>query len=134
MNSAESLQTELDRVQQRALILGLAALAICVAGAFAFHTITAFMRSYLVGFIFWLGIALGCLAVLMLQHLTGGQWGLVIRRILESGAGTLPLTYVLVLPLVLGLHQLYDWSRPGEMPGGPVNQVYLNARFFLARM
>jgi hypothetical protein len=131
MNSAESLQTELDRLQQRALILGLVALAICVAGAFAFHTITAFMRSYLVGFIFWLGIALGCLAVLMLQHLTGGQWGLVIRRILESGAGTLPVTYLLFIPVAVGLHGLYGWSSPAGIQG--FNRTYLNAPFFFAR-
>jgi hypothetical protein len=131
---AEPLASELSRIQQRSVVVGVVALAVCLAGALAFHSMTDFLRSYLLGFLFWLGIALGCLAVLMLQHLTGGQWGLVIRRILESGAGTLPLTYVLVLPLVLGLHQLYGWSMPGEVPGGPVNQVYLNARFFLARM
>ena len=132
--NSESLQADLDRLQQRALIIGLAVLALGAVGAFALHSAAHFLRSYLVGFLFWLGIALGCLAVLMLQHLTGGQWGLVIRRILESAAATLPWTLVLVLPLIVGLHQVYRWSQPGEMPGGPINRTYLNPIFFFARM
>jgi hypothetical protein len=131
MNLSETLQSELDRVQQRALILGSVTLAPCVAAAFALHSLPAFMRSYLIGFLFWLGIALGCLAVLMMQHLTGGQWGLVIRRILESGAGTLPVTYLLFIPVALGLHELYGWSRPAGIEG--TNQTYLNVPFFFAR-
>ena len=45
----------------------------------------AFFRSYLLAILFWTGISVGCLAVLMLQHVTGGWWGLVIRRVLEAG-------------------------------------------------
>jgi hypothetical protein len=134
MNSTESLQSELTRLQQRSLIGGLVALGLCAAGALVFHSLTDFMRSYLVAFLFWLGIALGCLAVLMLQHLTGGQWGLVIRRILESAAGTLPLTYLLVLPLLLGVRSLYSWAQPRTMAGARINEQYLNLPFFFTRM
>lgn len=134
MNSTEPLRAELSRFQQRSLIAGLAVLAICALAAFASHTVSDFLRSYLVAFLFWLGIALGCLAVLMLQHLTGGQWGLVIRRILESGAATLPVTFVLVVPVALGLRQVYGWSNPGAPATASINHSYLNVPFFLLRM
>ena len=45
-----------------------------------------FFHAYLVGFIFWIGITLGSMALLMLQHLTGGAWGLIIRRVLEAAS------------------------------------------------
>ena len=81
-----------------------------------------FFQSYLVGLTFWTGIAVGSLALLMLQHLTGGGWGLVIRRVLEAATRTLPLMAVLFVPIILGAHSLYhDWTRPrrtGKASGG----------------
>src|SRR5918994_569873 len=89
----------LGRLQQRALIVGLAALA---AGAFgAFTDLDQFFRSWLIGFLFCLGLALGSLALLMLQHLSGGQWGLVSRRIFEAGSRTLPAGALLFIPALL---------------------------------
>src|SRR5437867_3050650 len=100
----------LHQVQRVALAAGLAGLSLCAVGAF--FSPTQFFRSYLVAYLFWFGIALGCLVILMLQHLTGGAWGAVIRRLLESGTRTLPLMALLFLPLVAGLNQLYEWARP----------------------
>ena len=71
----------------------------------------------------------------MVQHLTGGQWALVIRRILEAGTRTLPLMAIAALPLLLGMKSLYTWSRPGETD--PVilsKHFYLNPDFFVLRM
>jgi len=65
------------------------------------------------GFMFWLGLSLGCMAILMMYHLVGGAWGTVIRRILESGMMTLPLMFVLFIPILLNLPKLYFWARPG---------------------
>ena len=70
-----------ERIRQRALVTGLIGLAICLLAALASPSHA--LRSYLVAFTFWLGIPLGCLVLLMLQHLTGGIWGLVLRRIFE---------------------------------------------------
>jgi hypothetical protein len=98
--------------------------------------LTGFFRAYLFGYTFWLGLGLGCLAVLVVQFLTGGRWGLVTRRIFEAGTATLPMMAVLFLPLLLGLPQLYAWARPGDVAADAVLQhkaVYLNVPFFIVR-
>ncbi|HET6372603.1 MAG TPA: hypothetical protein VFG76_04815 [Candidatus Polarisedimenticolia bacterium] len=95
-----------------------------------------FFRSYLFAYMFWLGVALGCLAIVMIQHLTGGAWGLITRRILESGARTLPMMALLFVPVVVGLSSLYMWARDDEVARDEIlrhKAPYLNIGFFLAR-
>src|SRR6185503_10087766 len=75
--------------QKRASIVGAVFLVVLVAGVF--FNVRQFFQAYLIGWTFWTGIAVGSLALLMLQHLTGGGWGLVIRRSLEAATRTLPL-------------------------------------------
>ncbi len=75
-----------------------------------------FFAPYLVGYLFWLGIALGSIGLTMLHHLVGGSWGLVIRRPLEAGAATVPLLALLFLPIAFGIPTLYPWARPMERP------------------
>lgn len=121
-------------VGRRALVAGLIALAACLVGGL--FSPEQFFRSYLLAFTYWSGVALGCLAILMIQHLTGGAWGLVIRRLLESAAGTLPLVALLFLPVAFGVRHLYVWARPEAVQADPllqVKQLYLNVPFFLAR-
>jgi hypothetical protein len=98
-------------MQQRSLVIGVIGAAASVAGAFLVPG--SFYSAYLIGFMFWLGLSLGCMAILMLYHLVGGAWGTVIRRILESGMMTLPLMFVLFIPILLNLPKLYSWARPG---------------------
>jgi hypothetical protein len=110
--------------------VGVVALAISIAGAFA--NPTQFFRSYLIGFLFWLGIALGSLALLMLQYLTGGDWAMMIRRPLESATRTLPLMLLGFFPLAFGMRRVYVWAVPGfVLP--PHKAAYLTVPFFLAR-
>ncbi len=90
-----------------ALLVGLLVSALFVSGLFIDRA--QFFHAYLVGFIFWAGITLGSLALLMLQHLTGGAWGVVIRRVLEASTRTLPLILLLFVPVVVGLKQIYPW-------------------------
>ncbi len=59
-----------------------------------------FFRSYLIAYMFWLGIPLGCLGIVMIHHLVGGTWGFVIQRSLESATRTFPIMAVLFLPLL----------------------------------
>ena len=95
-----------------------------------------FFRSYLLAFVFWLGFPLGCAAFLMVHHLTGGFWGLPIRRPLEAGTRTLPLLGVLLFPLLLGLGRLYSWTHSDIVAADAALQFkhpYLNVPFFLIR-
>jgi hypothetical protein len=125
---------ELDRLQWRALGVAVVALLICIIGA-PFDP-PQFFRAYLTAHLFYLGIALGCMAILMLYHLTGGAWGFLIRRILEAGTRTLPLLAILFIPVAFGLPYLYPWARPDEVaadPGLQHKQIYLNVPFFWVR-
>ncbi|MEJ7709236.1 MAG: hypothetical protein WKF84_05085 [Pyrinomonadaceae bacterium] len=74
---------EFNRFQRSAFIVGVVALAISVAVGVALGVLPVLFRSYLVGYVFWIGMTLGCLAILLLQHLITGSWGLVIRRLLR---------------------------------------------------
>src|SRR5258706_10048161 len=125
---------ELARVRNRALLVGVVFTALMVIGALTDRA--QFFRAYLVGFIFWAGITLGSLALLMLQHLTGGAWGVVIRRVLEASTRTLPLILLLFIPVVVGLKQIYPWMNPAEMNSDVLRlkaAKYLNPSFFVTR-
>jgi hypothetical protein len=119
-----------ERIRQRSLIAGVIGLACCLLAALI-SPAHAF-RAYLVAFNFWLGIALGCLVLLMLQHLTGGIWGLVLRRVFEAATRTLGLLALLFLPLLLGLPKLYEWVDSTD-PQLIEKNWYLNVPFFVIR-
>lgn len=135
MAAAYIIPGNTKRIQQLALAMGAVFLALLVIGAVGNRV--QFFRSYLYGFTFWLGIAVGSLALLMLQHLTGGGWGLVIRRTLEAATRTLPLMLVLFIPIVAGAKWLYPWTHPEELAAHPslVEKAdrYLNVPFFTVR-
>jgi len=117
-----------------ALVLGAVGAAASAAGGIADPA--QFFRSYLVAFVYWLSIPLGCSAIAMLHHLTRGGWGLLIRRILEAAAGTLPVVALFFVPLLFGLDRLYRWARPAEVRVDPLllhQAAYLNVPFFVAR-
>jgi hypothetical protein len=87
-------------------------------------------------YLFWLGIALGGLAIIMLHHLVGGAWGSMIQRILEAATRTLPLMVLLFIPFLFGLRHLYIWARPEVMASDVILQHkswYLNIPFFVLR-
>jgi hypothetical protein len=124
----------LDLIQRRALVVGAAGLLVCVLGAIG--SPRQFFQSYLVGYLFWAGIALGCTAIVMLHHLVGGGWGVAIRRLLESGTRTFPFLALLLIPLLFGLRHLYIWARPDVVAADELlqhKQPYLNVPFFLLR-
>jgi hypothetical protein len=83
-----------------------------VAVVLAFFRPEEFYRAYLLGFMCWLGVALGSMAILMIRHLTGGGWGMVIRRILGAAMRTVPLLALLFIPVILGIRKLYIWAQP----------------------
>jgi hypothetical protein len=130
----QTLRAKIDRLGMAGLSLGLAGLVACGFGAWP--NLRQFFISYLVGYVFWLGLSLGCLGVAMMHHLTGGRWGFVTRRFLEAGYMTLPLMALMFVPLLLGLRSLYPWARPDAMVASEVlrhKAMYLNIPGFCAR-
>jgi hypothetical protein len=123
-----------EHLQQRFLIAGLAGVLLCAAAA-VFDRPAA-LASYLAAYLFWLGIALGSLAFLMLHYLVGGLWGFLIRRPLEAAMMTLPLMGLLFLPLLLDVGALYPWADPGVVKESAAlqhKQPYLNVSSFSLR-
>jgi hypothetical protein len=126
--------TNWNRLARAALATGLACLAFCGQGMI--FRPGSFLRSYLVGYSYWLGIALGSLAIVMVHRLTGGRWGLAIGRLAEAASRTLPLLLVLFTPLVLGAGSLYPWASADAVANDPVLQhksLYLNLPAFTVR-
>jgi len=124
----------LARLQNRGLILGVIGLLGAAIG-FAVNR-DQFFQSWLIGFLFCLGLSLGSLGLLMLQHLSGGQWGLVGRRVFEAAARTMPLVALLFVPILFAMPTLFMWARPEVVAGDKILQLkapYLNVPFFTGR-
>lgn len=114
--------------------MGAVALAFCGVGAF--QNLGQFYQSYLLGYVFWVGLALGSLALLALHHLVGGGWGFAIQRLLESATRTLPLLVLLFVPIFFGMRELYLWANPEKIAADAILQhktPYLNVNFFWIR-
>ncbi|HUB32113.1 MAG TPA: hypothetical protein VMA31_03755 [Bryobacteraceae bacterium] len=128
------LARDLRGWRTRALIVGVLGLAACGIGWVMEPD--QFFRSYLWAYVFYVGLAAGSMAWLMLQYLTGGAWGVAIRRPAEAAARTLPLITLLFIPVGLGIPNLYLWSHPAIVKADSVLQhksTYLNVPFFIAR-
>lgn len=124
---------EIDRIRGRALAAALVGLVGC---AIAFVVARDHLyRSWLVSFLLVAGISLGSTALMMVQHLSGGAWG-VFRRIFEASSRTLPLVALLFLPIVAGLQTLYPWAHADHVQADEIlrtRSLYLNLPFFLGR-
>lgn len=122
------------RLQVVALVVGGVGLIVTVL--LGLNNLDGFFRSYLMAEMLWLGLALGCLGVVLVQFLTGGQWGFATRRIFEAGVGTVPLMAVLFVPILFGLPRLYAWAQPADVAADVILQhraPYLNLPFVLGR-
>ena len=134
MTPSDTLRRQMDSVQKSVLFVGIAALAVSAVGLFtdAAH----FWQSYLFAYIFWSGLTLGCLGIFFLHNVVGGNWGVAIRRLVESGLQTLPLMFVLAIPIFLALGSLYVWTDANyvrEHFSVGHKAFYLSRGFFIAR-
>ena len=128
------LELDLRRARKIALLCGVVLLIASVIGAF--FSPVEFFHSYLFGYLFWIGLTLGSMAIVMIQYLTGGAWGVITRRTLESAMRTLPLLVLLFIPIAVGMPDLYDWAHADRVNRDPVllhRYIYLNPDMFVAR-
>jgi hypothetical protein len=134
MSTQEWSAVDFEQWRKRSFVVGGAGLVIAFIGFFISRE--QFFRSYLWAFLFWFNIGLGCLPLLMLYHMVGGAWGFTIRRVLEAGTRTLPVLALLFLPILLGVHSLYEWSHADAVLQSEMLQkkhIYLNVPFWIAR-
>lgn len=138
MTANATTQSWLRSLQRKSLGVGGAALAIsliaCIVGMLSRRTGPLLLGAYLIGYLFVLGLSLGSLGLLMLQHVTGGAWGATLRRALEAATRALPVVSVLFLPVLLGAGSLYEWAHADHHDHLIAEkQAYLNIPFFAAR-
>ena len=126
------LQSELRQWRNRAAVVGVAGLVLTAVGMVAVSP-NQFYRSYLWSYIFALALSLGPMAWLMLQYVTGGVWGVIIRRPAEAAIRTLPLVAVMFLPIVAGMNNLYAWMPVHHPVLSAHKAQWLSPSFFLAR-
>jgi hypothetical protein len=132
--TAGELMPELGQYQRRLLTAGGAGLLVSVAGWF--FNPAQFYQSYLMAYMFCLNVTLGCLALGMVHQLSGGAWGIVIRRPIGAAARLLPMMTLLFVPVIVGMNHLYPWTRADIVANDELLQAkraYLNVPFFLAR-
>ncbi|HUH86019.1 MAG TPA: hypothetical protein VLX85_15525 [Stellaceae bacterium] len=90
----------------------------------------AFFPAWLAASVFWLGLPLGALALVLVHDLTGGRWMATARPVLEAAIVTMPVAAVAFLPLFAGFHQVFAWASPAA----PLdNAFYLDFGFFVRR-
>jgi hypothetical protein len=131
MDSA--LNSRLNQLQRYMLIVGGVAAALSLLGGIFNHA--QFFESYLFAWLFWCGLSLGALVIVMMQFLTGGLWGLAIRRLSEAAFMALPVLALLFVPILFGIHDLFSWSRSDAVQthAWVHKHAYLNTPFFVVR-
>jgi hypothetical protein len=130
----ESAASRLAMAQRFGAISFCASFVVVVASLFLApgHT----FPSYLMSFLFWLGLTLGCFPVLMISHLVGGIWAIPIRKFLEAGISTLPAMAALLIPLLFGFSYIFRWTQPVDLRTAEVlerKEIYLNLPFLMVR-
>ncbi len=132
--TADQQIPELARYQRLFLLAGAAGAAVCALGYFL--NPAQFFQSYLMAYMFVLALTLGPLALGMVHQLSGGAWGVVIRRPIGAASRVLPVVTLMFLPIVLGMHHLYEWTHAEVVAADPIlrnKALYLNTPFFLIR-
>ena len=121
-------------VERSAGLAGVIGLLLCVIGFFINRA--EFFHSYLFAFFYWGGFTMGGLGILLMNNVVGGKWGVTTRRLLEAKMRTLPVLFLLFLPLLLGIPYLYPWANDVIHHNKIVQHKapYLNLPFFLVRV
>jgi len=134
--TAGELIPELERYQMPLIAAGAAGLIAGAIVAALTGSATQFFQSYLLAYMLCLGITLGCLALGMVHQLSGGAWGVVLRRPIGAASRVLPVLTLLFVPIVIGMSRLYIWTHPDVVAASELlrhKQMYLNTPFFIVR-
>jgi hypothetical protein len=134
VNALKLPPIDTGRLQLGALVVGV--IALVGAAILGFTTSSDFFESYLMSFLFWAGLSLGCMALLFYLHLAGGSWGALITRPLEAAASLMPLLALLFIPVLFAMKDLYPWTDPAYVAAWPMVEAktaYLNTSFFIVR-
>ncbi len=67
----------------------------------------SFWPAWLTGVVFWMGMSLGCLAIALLNSLTGGRWGECVGHELRAGIGALSVGLLAAVPLIFAADQVF---------------------------
>ena len=120
-----------DGWKRRALVIGLVSSVVAALLAVADRSIDHVLRAWLLGLMLTFGFAVGGLALLMVQYVTGGKWGLLLRRPLEAMSRTLPLVFAYWVVVALSLKKLYLWAAVGDvsaaLKSGWINEAQAHA-------
>ncbi|MCC7308278.1 MAG: hypothetical protein IT173_11985 [Acidobacteria bacterium] len=111
MADTGNFQAPADLNRWRTVALGVGGIALIIWAIGTYLSPEQGLRSWLLGFVLWGGIGIGCLGVLLLGYLTGGGWAVVTRRAAEAGTRTLPVIFIMFLPLAFGVKRLYEWTH-----------------------
>jgi len=133
MMPQDSVNAQIGRWQRNALLLGVAGVLLVITGLLLDRQQA--LRSYLFAYLYWMGMGLGSMGILLMHHTVGGKWGMLIRRMCEAGCRTLPYMAILLIPVLLSMPTLYPWARPEAVHNANIQAKagYLNVPFFLAR-
>ena len=110
---AHHLPADLDapaavlRWRSRAIVVAAIAAVLAAIDLLISHSFDYVLRGWLMGLVLCLSVCIGGLALLMVQWVSGGKWGLLIRRPLEAMSRTLPLVFLMFLPIAIFAKRLY---------------------------
>jgi hypothetical protein len=129
-----ALLDKLKKNSNIAAFFGFVFIALTIAGYWLAGP-QQFLRSYLIGVFFWLGMGMGCLGLLMLHMVSGGAWGVMIRRACEAGTRVIWVMWLALLPIILMPEKLYFWADPANNSDKIVQlkHLYLNVTFWRIR-
>jgi hypothetical protein len=138
--SHDAVHAQIDAAQKQAFSVGFVGVIALVITGFLTRgsgdtAWLPFLHYYLVGYVFWAGVCIGSLGILMIHFMTGGWWGYPLRRIFEASARTLPLILVLFLLPLFTMSRLYaSWVHPEAGDAALASKLwYLNVHGFIIR-
>src|SRR5277367_3400787 len=131
MTPGNSVNIQIGQWRRISLLVGAVGVLLVITGFLLDRTET--LRSYLFAYLYWMGMGLGSMGILLLHHTVGGKWGMLIRRMCEASCRTLPYMAILLIPVLLSIPTLYPWARPEAVHDANIQAkaAYLNEPFFL---